>query len=97
MLRAALSIVFRAEVACSFFKLSLRLSRCTRCLETVGGDIKELGKEVVRKINYDNDYHLEFRLVQRGDVAREVVTEKSERFRQTLDPVPPLRGLNSTR
>lgn len=41
-----------------------------------GGDIQELGDEVVYRINYDNVYHLKYRLGQRGDVAREVVTEK---------------------
>jgi hypothetical protein len=44
--------------------------------DTDGGDIKELGEEVVYHINYDNAYHLKYRLGQRGDVAREVVTEK---------------------
>jgi len=41
-----------------------------------GGTIEELGEESVYKINYDNAYHLKYRLSQRGDVAREVVTEK---------------------
>ncbi len=42
-----------------------------------GGVIEDLGAEgVVYKVNYDNAYHLKYRLQQRGDVAREVVTEK---------------------
>ncbi|MEM7213996.1 MAG: hypothetical protein AAF423_00530 [Pseudomonadota bacterium] len=44
--------------------------------ETDGGMIAELGEEVVYKINYDNSYHLKYRLQQRGSVARDVVTEK---------------------
>jgi hypothetical protein len=44
--------------------------------ETDGGEITELGDEVIYKINYDNAYHLKYRLTQRGDIAREVVTEK---------------------
>jgi hypothetical protein len=41
-----------------------------------GGEIAELGEEVVYKINYDNAYHIKYRLSQRGDISREVVTEK---------------------
>ena len=42
-----------------------------------GGGIKELGnEEMVYKVNYDNAYHLKYRLSQRGNVAREIVTEK---------------------
>ena len=42
-----------------------------------GGVIEDLGEEgVVYKVNYDNAYHLKYRLQQRGGVAREVVTEK---------------------
>jgi hypothetical protein len=41
-----------------------------------GGYAAEIGEEVIYKINYDNVYHLKYRLSQRGDVAREVVTEK---------------------
>ncbi|RAK59467.1 hypothetical protein DJ021_06435 [Phenylobacterium hankyongense] len=42
-----------------------------------GGEIVDLGDgEVIYKINYDNAYHLRYRLSQRGAVAREVVTEK---------------------
>jgi hypothetical protein len=42
-----------------------------------GGEIIDLGGgEVVYKINYDNAYHLRYRLSQRGTLAREVVTEK---------------------
>jgi hypothetical protein len=42
-----------------------------------GGVIEDLGEQgVLYKINYDNAYHLKYRLQQRGDVARDVVTEK---------------------
>jgi len=42
-----------------------------------GGAIEDLGEQgVVYKVNYDNRYHLKYRLQQRGDVARDVVTEK---------------------
>jgi hypothetical protein len=42
-----------------------------------GGMVEDLGEEgVLYKINYDNSYHLKYRLQQRGDVARDVVTEK---------------------
>ena len=42
-----------------------------------GGLIEDFGAEgIVYKINYDNSYHLKYRIQQRGDVAREVVTEK---------------------
>jgi hypothetical protein len=44
--------------------------------DTDGGVIEALGDEAVYKINYDNIYHLKYRLSQRGNVAREVVTEK---------------------
>lgn len=44
--------------------------------EADGGAIADLGEEVVYKINYDNAYHLKYRLSQRGDIPREVVTEK---------------------
>jgi len=45
--------------------------------ETDGGTIEDLGNgEVVYKVNYDNAYHLKYRLSQQGNVAREVVTEK---------------------
>ena len=27
-------------------------------------------------INYDNSYHLKYRIKERGDIARDVVTEK---------------------
>jgi hypothetical protein len=44
--------------------------------EADGGTIEDLGNgEVVYKVNYDNAYHLKYRLSQHG-VAREVVTEK---------------------
>lgn len=42
-----------------------------------GGIVEDLGNsEVVYKINYDNAYHVKYRLQQRSDVARDVVTEK---------------------
>lgn len=45
--------------------------------DTDGGEVKDLGDgEVIYKINYDNAYHIKYRLAQRGDTAREVVTEK---------------------
>lgn len=45
--------------------------------ELDGGVSKDLGEDgIVYKINYDNSYHLKYRLQQRDDVAREVVSEK---------------------
>jgi hypothetical protein len=45
--------------------------------ENDGGIMEDLGEEgVLYKINYDNAYHLKYRMQQRGDVARDVVTEK---------------------
>lgn len=45
--------------------------------ENDGGTIRDLGSEgVIYLINYDNVYHLRYRQQQRGDLAREVVTEK---------------------
>ena len=42
-----------------------------------GGTIRDLGQEgVIYLINYDNAYHLRYRMQQRGDIARDVVTEK---------------------
>ncbi len=42
-----------------------------------GGVIEDLGLQgVIYKINYDNAYHLKYRLSARGDVARDVITEK---------------------
>lgn len=42
-----------------------------------GGAIRDLGKEgMIYKINWDNAYHLKYRQQQRGELAREVVTEK---------------------
>jgi hypothetical protein len=39
--------------------------------------IEDLGKQgVIYKINYDNTYHLKYRIQQCGDIARDVVTEK---------------------
>ena len=45
--------------------------------ELDGGMIDDLGDQgTVYKINYDNTYHLKYRLSARGDIARDVVTEK---------------------
>jgi hypothetical protein len=45
--------------------------------ELDGGLIQDLGDEgVLYKINYDNSYHLKYRMNARGDVARDVMTEK---------------------
>lgn len=45
--------------------------------EADGGAITDLGEgKVVYKVNYDNVYHLKYRLGEHGAVAREVVTEK---------------------
>src|SRR5262249_29597923 len=45
--------------------------------EADGGTIEDLGNgEVVYKVNYDNAYHLRYRMSQQGNVDREVVTEK---------------------
>ena len=41
-----------------------------------GGVIDDLGDEVIYKINYDNSYHLKYRAEQRGQIAKDVVTEK---------------------
>jgi hypothetical protein len=42
-----------------------------------GGTVQDLGNDgLLYKINYDNAYHLKYRLGARGDVARDVVTEK---------------------
>lgn len=42
-----------------------------------GGAIRDLGdNELIYEINFDNAYHLRYRQQQRGDIAREVVTEK---------------------
>ncbi len=41
-----------------------------------GGVIEDLGDEVIYKINYDNSYHLKYRAEQRGQIAKDVVTEK---------------------
>ena len=42
-----------------------------------GGIVEDLGDEgVLYKINYDNSYHLKYRMTARGDIARDVVTEK---------------------
>ena len=45
--------------------------------ENEGGLIKDLGKgNTIYKINYDNAYHIKYREQQRGQVAKDVVTEK---------------------
>jgi hypothetical protein len=45
--------------------------------ELDGGLIDDYGEEgTVYKINYDNTYHVKYRLGARGDIARDVVTEK---------------------
>jgi hypothetical protein len=42
-----------------------------------GGMAEDLGEgRVLYKVNYDNAYHLKYRAGQRGDVAKDVVTEK---------------------
>ena len=42
-----------------------------------GGDVMALGDQnFIYRINYDNTYHLKYRLKERGQVARDVVTEK---------------------
>jgi hypothetical protein len=42
-----------------------------------GGSIEDLGEQgVLYKINYDNVYHLKYRRTARGDLGRDVVTEK---------------------
>ncbi|CAM5774576.1 hypothetical protein [Mesorhizobium amorphae] len=44
--------------------------------DTDGGTIDDLGEESIYKINYDNVYHLKYRLSAADGVARDVVTEK---------------------
>jgi hypothetical protein len=45
--------------------------------ENDGGTMRDLGNDqLLYLINYDNAYHLRYRLQQRGDLARDVVTEK---------------------
>lgn len=45
--------------------------------ENDGGTIHDLGDgQLIYKINYDNTYHLKYRIQARGDIAKEVVTEK---------------------
>ena len=42
-----------------------------------GGFVEDYGDNgLVYKINYDNSYHLKYRMTARGDIARDVVTEK---------------------
>ena len=45
--------------------------------ELDGGMTDDFGDQgIVYKINYDNTYHVKYRLSARGDIARDVVTEK---------------------
>ena len=44
--------------------------------ELDGGVSQDLGDGIVYKTNYDNVYHLKYKLQQRDGVAREVVSEK---------------------
>jgi hypothetical protein len=42
-----------------------------------GGIVRDLGDEqVLYLINYDNVYHLKYKMQTRGDIARDVMTEK---------------------
>ncbi len=42
-----------------------------------GGTIEDLGDEgMLYKINYDNTYHLKYRMAARTDVSKDVITEK---------------------
>jgi hypothetical protein len=45
--------------------------------ELDGGIVEDLGENGnLYKINYDNTYHIKYRMGARGDIARDVVTEK---------------------
>ena len=45
--------------------------------ELDGGLVEDLGENgTLYKINYDNAYHVKYRMSARGDIARDVVTEK---------------------
>jgi hypothetical protein len=45
--------------------------------EVDGGLVEDLGENgTLYKINYDNFYHVKYRMGARGDIARDVVTEK---------------------
>jgi hypothetical protein len=45
--------------------------------ELDGGLVEDLGQSgTLYKINYDNAYHVKYRMSARGDIARDVVTEK---------------------
>jgi hypothetical protein len=45
--------------------------------EVDGGIVEDFGDDgMLYKINYDNAYHVKYRMSARGDVARDVVTEK---------------------
>jgi hypothetical protein len=42
-----------------------------------GGLVRELGDEqILYLINYDNVYHLKYKMQTRGDIAKDVMTEK---------------------
>ncbi|MGH8529408.1 MAG: hypothetical protein ACRETN_06130 [Nevskiales bacterium] len=42
-----------------------------------GGTVADLGDgQVIYKVNYDNSYHLKYKMQTRGDLAKDVVTEK---------------------
>ena len=42
-----------------------------------GGAVRDLGADgMIYMINYDNTYHVKYRQQQRGEIARDVVTEK---------------------
>jgi hypothetical protein len=45
--------------------------------EQDGGTVRDLGNEqVVYLVNYDNAYHLKYKMQARGDIAKDVITEK---------------------
>ena len=45
--------------------------------ELDGGDVQALGDgNFIYRINYDNAYHMKYRLKERGQIAKDVVTEK---------------------
>jgi hypothetical protein len=45
--------------------------------ELDGGDVRPLGEgQYLYLVNYDNSYHLKYRMKERGQVAKDVVTEK---------------------
>lgn len=44
--------------------------------EQDGGIIRDFGDQALYLINYDNAYHLQYKMRTRGDIAKDVVTEK---------------------